>query len=141
MGDGDRGKGRKSPFDHLIYPLPEDAGLGIHATNDLGGQVRFGPDVEWIPEVNYTVDPGRSASFESAIRKWWPRLVAGSLQPAYSGIRPKVVEQGMGAADFMVQGMHEHGVRGMVNMYGIESPGLTASLSIASYVHKLLDSQ
>eukprot|EP00854_Cymbomonas_tetramitiformis_P020658 gene20658-24761_t len=80
---------RKSPFDHLIYPLPEDAGLGVHATNDLGGQVRFGPDVEWIPEVNYTVDPGRSVSFESAIRKWWPGLLAGSLQPAYSGIRPK----------------------------------------------------
>jgi len=124
--------GFRSPFGHLVYPLPEAAGLGIHATLDLGGGVRFGPDVEWIESINYNVDPGRAKKFEEAIRDYWPGLPEAALAPAYSGIRPKIVGPGEPAADFMIQGPNEHGVGGLWNLFGIESPGLTAALALAA---------
>ena len=106
----------------------------MHLTLDLGGQARFGPDVEWIDEINYDVDPRRSDSFYAAVRKYWPGLPDDSLIPAYSGIRPKIQAEGEAAADFMIQGPDEHGVPGLVNLYGIESPGVTSSLAIAEEV-------
>lgn len=134
------------PFRHLIYPMPEasTAGLGTHLTLDLGGQAKFGPNVEWLPEkqdpctVDYTVDPGIADSFYPAIQNYWPGLPFGSLHPSYSGVRPKVSGPGMGAGDFIIQGKAHHGVEGLVNLYGIESPGLTASLAIAEEVAGLL---
>ncbi|WP_028221788.1 NAD(P)/FAD-dependent oxidoreductase [Paraburkholderia oxyphila] len=119
-----------SPFSRLIYPIPEEGGLGVHLTIDLGHQARFGPDVEWIDTIDYTVDPSRSAKFYEAIRSYWPDLPDDALQPGYAGIRPKLA----GASDFLIQDAREHGVRGLVNLYGIESPGLTASLAIAEEV-------
>ena len=124
------------PFSHLIYPIPEDAGLGVHLTLDLAGQARFGPDVEWIAPVgpdaiDYRVDARRAVAFEAAIRRYWPGLPAGALQPAYSGVRPKLQVPGVSAQDFVLQGPAEHGVAGLLNLYGIESPGLTASLALA----------
>ncbi len=130
----------RSPFRHLIYPVPEAAGLGVHLTLDLGGQARFGPDVEWIDGIDYTVDPRRGDRFYAAIRAYWPDLPDGALQPGYAGIRPKISGPGEPAADFCIQGPAEHGVPGLVNLYGIESPGLTASLAIAEQVAALLDS-
>lgn len=124
----------RAPFRHLVYPMPERAGLGVHLTLDLGGQARFGPDVEWIDALRYDVDPRRADSFYASIRSYWPALPDGALQPAYSGIRPKLVGPGEPAADFMIQGAAQHGVRGLVNLFGIESPGLTASLAIAQRV-------
>jgi L-2-hydroxyglutarate oxidase LhgO len=124
----------RAPFSHLIYPAPEKAGLGVHLTLDLGGQARFGPDVEWIDRIDYTVDPRRGDSFYAAIRRYWPALPDGALQPGYAGIRPKVVGPGDGAGDFIVQGPADHGVPGLINLFGIESPGLTASLAIADLV-------
>ena len=124
----------KPPFKRPIYPVPEKAGLGVHVTVDLGGQVRFGPDVEWVDDLNYDVDPARADSFYSAVRAYYPDLLDGSIQPAYSGIRPKMQAPGEVARDFLVQGPDEHGVEGLVNLYGIESPGLTASLAIADQV-------
>jgi len=129
----------RAPFSRLIYPVPEDAGLGVHLTLDLAGQARFGPDVEWItPEspdaIDYRVDPARAAAFEVAIRRYWPALPPNALQPAYSGVRPKLQQPGEAAHDFVLQGPAEHGVRGLMNLYGIESPGLTASLAIADEV-------
>ncbi|WP_324251853.1 NAD(P)/FAD-dependent oxidoreductase [Paraburkholderia saeva] len=121
----------RAPFSRLIYPMPNDAGLGVHLTIDLGGQARFGPDVEWVDTINYDVDPRRAESFYAAIRAYWPQLPDGALQPAYAGIRPKLSGPGEPAADFMIQGPAAHGVRGLVNLFGIESPGLTASLAIA----------
>lgn len=129
----------RAPFSRLIYPVPEAAGLGVHLTLDLAGQARFGPDVEWIapatPDaIDYRVDAQRAAAFEAAIRRYWPGLPAGALQPAYSGVRPKLKVAGtVGAAvsDFMLQGPAEHGVAGLLNLFGIESPGLTASLALA----------
>ena len=129
----------RSPFRHLIYPVPEPGGLGVHLTLDLAGQARFGPDVEWIDGVDYTVDPRRGARFYAAIRSYWPSLKDGALQPGYAGIRPKISGPGEPAADFLVQGPAAHGVPGLVNLYGIESPGLTASLAIADHVAALLD--
>ncbi len=129
----------RSPFRHLIYPVPESGGLGVHLTLDLAGQVRFGPDVEWIDGVDYTVDPRRGERFYGAIRSYWPGLKNGALQPGYAGIRPKVSGPGEPAADFLVQGPADHSVPGLVNLYGIESPGLTASLAIADQVAALLD--
>jgi L-2-hydroxyglutarate oxidase LhgO len=117
----------RAPFSHLIYPVPEKAGLGVHLTLDLAFQARFGPDVEWV-------DPRRGDSFYAAIRRYWPDLPDGALQPGYAGIRPKIVGPGEAAADFVVQGEGEHGVPGLVNLYGIESPGLTASLALAEVV-------
>jgi L-2-hydroxyglutarate oxidase LhgO len=123
----------RSPFDRLIYPMPDEAGLGVHLTVDLGGQAKFGPDVEWVDTVDYQVDPHRADSFYAAIRTYWPDLADGALQPAYAGIRPKLVGPRQPAADFMVQGELEHGVKGLLNFFGIESPGLTASLALAEY--------
>lgn len=124
----------RAPFSRLIYPVPEPGGLGIHLTLDLGGQARFGPDVEWVDAVDYGVDPARSASFYASIRRYWPALPDGALQPAYSGIRPKITGPGERAGDFVIQGPRTHGVPGLVNLFGIESPGLTAALAIAEVV-------
>jgi L-2-hydroxyglutarate oxidase LhgO len=130
----------RSPFRHLIYPVPEAAGLGVHLTLDLAGQARFGPDVEWIDAIDYRVDPRRGERFYAAIRSYWPGLADGALQPGYAGIRPKISGPAEPAADFVIQGPAEHGVPGLVNLYGIESPGLTAALAIADHVAALLDS-
>lgn len=124
----------RSPFGRLVYPLPEPGGLGVHVTVDLGGQARFGPDVEWVEAVDYDVDPARAGRFEAAIRTYWPGLPDGALVPDYTGIRPKTVPPGAPAQDFVVQGPETHGVPGLVNLFGIESPGLTASLAIAERV-------
>ena len=123
-----------APFSRLVYPLPEAAGLGVHLTLDLAGQARFGPDVEWVDELGYGVDPARSRGFYAAIRRYWPGLADGALQPAYAGIRPKLQGPGEGARDFLVQGEPEHGVAGLWNLLGIESPGLTACLALARFV-------
>jgi L-2-hydroxyglutarate oxidase LhgO len=124
----------KTPFRHLIYPVPVPGGLGVHITLDLAGQARFGPDVEWIDGVDYAVDPRRGDAFYAAVRRYWPGLRDGALQPGYAGIRPKISGPDEPAADFVVQGPAEHGVPGLVNLYGIESPGLTASLPLADEV-------
>ncbi|WP_322105427.1 NAD(P)/FAD-dependent oxidoreductase [Paraburkholderia sp. J41] len=125
------------PFSRLIYPMPNEAGLGVHLTLDLAGQARFGPDVEWIDTIDYDVDPRRADAFYAAIRSYWPALPDASLQPAYAGIRPKLSGPGESAADFLIQGAASHGVRGLVNLFGIESPGLTAALAIAQRVCEL----
>ena len=124
----------RSPFSHLIYPLPEAAGLGVHLTIDLGGQAKFGPDVEWIEQPSYEVDASRANAFYVEISKYWPGIRDHTLQPAYAGIRPKIHGPGEPAADFCIAGRETHGVRGVINLFGIESPGLTASLSIAEQV-------
>lgn len=124
----------RSPFSRLIYPVPVPGGLGVHLTIDLGGQARFGPDVEWIDTLDYTVDPARSDSFYAAVRTYWPELKDGALQPGYAGIRPKIVPKGAPGQDFVVQGPQTHGVAGLINLFGIESPGLTASMAIAAHV-------
>ena len=124
----------RSPFSRLIYPVPVPGGLGTHLTIDLGGQARFGPDVEWVDGIDYAVDPKRGESFYAAIRRYWPDLPDGALAPGYSGIRPKIVPPGAPAQDFVVQGPAAHGVPGLVNLFGIESPGLTASLALADHV-------
>jgi L-2-hydroxyglutarate oxidase LhgO len=126
----------RAPFSRLIYPVPEAAGLGVHLTLDLAGQARFGPDVQWIepatPEaIDYRVDASRAAAFEAEVRRYWPGLPAGALQPAYSGVRPKLHAPGGAALDFCLQGPAEHGLAGLLNLYGIESPGLTSSLALA----------
>jgi L-2-hydroxyglutarate oxidase LhgO len=131
--------GGRAPFSHLIYPVPEAAGLGVHLTLDLAGQARFGPDVEWIApaspdQIDYRVDPARAAAFEAAVRRYWPGLPVAALQPAYSGVRPKLEWNGVAEPDFVVQGPAEHGIAGLVNLFGIESPGLTASLALADEV-------
>jgi L-2-hydroxyglutarate oxidase LhgO len=127
----------RAPFSRLVYPMPNEAGLGVHNTIDLGGQARFGPDVEWIERIDYDVDPRRATSFYAAIRDYWPALADGQLAPGYAGIRPKIVGPAEKAVDFVVQGPREHGVPGLVNLFGIESPGLTAALAIADYVRDL----
>lgn len=127
----------RAPFSRLIYPAPSEAGLGIHLTLDLGGQARFGPDVEWLDDGaadDYAVDVRRQPQFEAAVRRYWPGLADGALQPAYSGIRPKLVGPGAEAADFRVDGPAEHGIPGLLQLFGIESPGLTASLALAAEV-------
>ena len=129
---------QKSPFKHLVYPLPEGAGLGVHVTLDLAGQTRFGPDVEWISEIDYRPDPGRAEAFYEAIRAYWPAIPAGSLAPGYVGIRPKLVGPGEPAGDFVIQGPEQHDAAGLVNLFGIESPGLTASLAIGEEVARIL---
>ncbi|HUV23776.1 MAG TPA: NAD(P)/FAD-dependent oxidoreductase [Gammaproteobacteria bacterium] len=127
----------KSPFTSLIYPLPDEYGLGVHVTHDMAGKLRFGPDVEWVDEINYDVDPRRGETFYAAIRSYWPELADGSLLPAYAGIRPKINHQGAPAVDFVIQGEAEHGVSGLINLFGIESPGLTSSLALADYVKQM----
>jgi L-2-hydroxyglutarate oxidase LhgO len=130
----------KAPFSRLVYPVPEAGGLGVHLTLDLGGQARFGPDVQWLhadEPVDYAVDARRGEGFYAAIRRYWPSLPDGALLPAYSGVRPKISGPGEPAADFVVQGPALHGVPGLVNLFGIESPGLTASLAIGDIVRDL----
>jgi L-2-hydroxyglutarate oxidase LhgO len=126
--------GNRAPFSHLIYPMPEKGGLGVHLTLDLGGQARFGPDVEWIDEINYEVDPARSDGFYAAIRRYWPDLQDGSLYPAYAGIRPKIERPGGPGTDFLIQTEDQHGLQRLINLFGVESPGLTSSLAIAELV-------
>src|SRR4051812_44192906 len=129
---------RKNPFKRLIYPVPEPGGLGVHVTLDLAGQARFGPDVEWIDRINYDVDPRRAERFYAAIRRYWPGLPDNSLSPGYAGIRPKTAGPSEPAPDFEIQGPRKHGVPGLVQLYGIESPGLTASLALARAVREEL---
>ena len=128
----------RSPFRHLVYPLAHTAFLGVHVTIDLGGQVRFGPDIEWIDEVDYSFDHSREPLFYEAIRRYWPGLKDGQLQPGYTGIRPKISGPGEPAADFRIDGPDDHGIPGLVNLYGIESPGLTSCLAIGDHVRRVL---
>ena len=132
-----------TPFRRLVYPAPQDAWLGVHITLDLGGQARFGPDLEWLDvtdpmAIDYAVDAARARPFEAAIRRYWPGLPEGALQPAYSGVRPKIHGPGEPAPDFRIDGPEQHGVAGLVNLLGIESPGLTSALAIAEEVQRLL---
>lgn len=129
----------RCPFSRLIYPVPNEAGLGVHLTLDLAGQGRFGPDVEWVAAEDYAVDPRRADGFYAEIRRYWPALPEGALQPAYAGIRPKIVGPGAAAADFVFAGPRAHHVAGLVSLFGIESPGLTSCLAIAQQVAALLD--
>ena len=121
-----------------MYPVAGGGGLGIHATIDLAGQTRFGPDVTWVDDINYDFDASRKADFATAIRRYYPGLDSDRLVPAYTGIRPKLSGPGEAAADFEIQAADTHGVDGLVNLFGIESPGLTASLAIGEYVYKAL---
>jgi L-2-hydroxyglutarate oxidase LhgO len=129
----------RAPFTRLIYPVPEPGGLGVHLTLDMAGQARFGPDVEWIDHIDYTVDPARAERFYPAIRRYWPTLPDGALMPSYSGIRPKIVPPAVASQDFLIQGPRDHGVDGLINLFGIESPGLTSSLAIADHVGELAE--
>jgi L-2-hydroxyglutarate oxidase LhgO len=129
----------RAPFSRLIYPVPEPGGLGVHLTLDMAGQARFGPDVEWIDTIDYAVDPARAERFYPAIRRYWPTLPDGALMPSYSGIRPKIVPPAVAVQDFLIQGPRDHGVAGLINLFGIESPGLTSSLAIADHVGDLAD--
>lgn len=125
----------KAPFSHLVYPVPgESSHLGVHLTLDLGGQARFGPSFRWVDEVDYRVQPEDGEGFEAAVRHYWPALPEGALQPGYAGVRPKISGPGEPALDFRIDGPARHGVPGLVNLFGIESPGLTASLAIAEEV-------
>ena len=136
----------RQPFSRLIYPVPGSASLGVHLTIDLAGQARFGPDQQWLEgamedlegPIDYRVDPSRSEVFYEAVRRYYPALPDDSLQPAYSGMRPKLQRPGGGAEDFLIQGPDSHGVAGLINLYGIESPGLTSSLAIARHVAAML---
>jgi L-2-hydroxyglutarate oxidase LhgO len=127
-----------APFSHLIYPVPVQGGLGVHLTLDLAGQARFGPDVEWVEEIDYTVDPRRADQFYTAIRRYWPNLPEGSLIPAYAGIRPKLSTTSSPNQDFVIEGPPTHKFPCLVNLFGIESPGLTSALAIAEYVLELV---
>jgi L-2-hydroxyglutarate oxidase LhgO len=129
----------RAPFTRLIYPAPEAAGLGVHLTLDLGGQAKFGPDVQWVDRADdLVVDPRRGDGFYAEVRKYWPGLPDGALQPGYAGMRPKIQAPDEPARDFMVQGPRQHGVAGLVNLFGIESPGLTSSLAIGAHVAAVL---
>jgi L-2-hydroxyglutarate oxidase LhgO len=124
-----------APFARLIYPAPTVGGhLGIHMTLDLAGAARFGPDMEWVEEIDYEVDPGRALEFADAIKTYWPPLDAKRLLPAYAGIRPKLSQGGEAARDFMISGPEDHGFAGIINLFGMDSPGLTASLAIGNYI-------
>jgi L-2-hydroxyglutarate oxidase LhgO len=134
----------RAPFERLIYPAPADAWLGVHLTLDLGGQAKFGPDLEWLDvqrpeEIDYTVDPRRADGFYAEVRRYWPQLPDGALQPSYSGVRPKIYGPGQSAPDFRIDGPAHHGFRGLVNLFGIESPGLTSALAIAEFVQALVE--
>jgi len=129
----------RSPFSRLIYPVPEAAGLGVHLTIDLGGQAKFGPDVQWVDSPDdLVVDPARGDAFYAEVRKYWPALRDGALVPGYAGMRPKIQAPDEPAKDFVIQGPAEHGVAGLVNLFGIESPGLTSSLAIGERVRRML---
>ena len=128
----------RSPFSRLIYPVPEPGGLGIHVTLDLAGRARFGPDVHWVDTIDYRFEEGLEGVFEDAIRRYFPTMKAQSIEPGYTGIRPKVAPSGSAPQDFVVHGPETHGVRGLVNLYGIESPGLTAALALAEHVHAII---
>ena len=133
----------RSPFKHLIYPAPVDAWLGVHVTLDLGGQAKFGPDLEWLDTtdpaaIDYRVDTTRAPAFEAAVRRYWPGLPDGALQPGYSGVRPKIHGPGTPAPDFRIDGPQTHGLKGIVNLLGIESPGLTSSMAVADLVRAML---
>jgi L-2-hydroxyglutarate oxidase LhgO len=130
----------RSPFRRLIYPAPQTHGLGVHLTLDLAGQTRFGPDVEWVDHISYEVNPRRAEGFAEAIRRYWPALPDDALSPAYCGIRPKLGGPKDPAADFRIDGPELHGVKGLVNLFGIESPGLTSSLAIAEEIVARLES-
>ena len=134
----------KVPFTRLIYPVPIKGGLGTHLTLDLAGQARFGPDVEWldgieVAAIDYAVDPARKSNFLNAVRSFWPDIDPDKLSPGYSGVRPKIAARTDPDADFMIQGEESHGLSGLVNLFGIESPGLTSSLAIAEEVMARLD--
>ncbi len=133
----------KSPFSHLIYPIPEPGGLGVHLTLDMGGQAKFGPDVEWLDiddesQINYTVDPQRGEGFYAAVRQYWPGLKDGALQADYSGVRAKIVPPNAPAGDFYFEGPQQHQLHGLFNLYGFESPGLTSCLAIAGHLETLI---
>ncbi len=129
----------RAPFSRLVYPVPEPGGLGVHLTIDLGGQAKFGPDVEWVQSADdLVVDPARGNGFYAEVRKYWPALPDGALIPGYAGMRPKISGPDEPARDFMIDGPDSHGVRGLVNLFGIESPGLTSSLAIGRHVERLL---
>ena len=129
----------RAPFARLVYPVPEPGGLGVHLTLDLGGQAKFGPDVEWVGSPDdLVVDPARGRAFYAEVRKYWPALPDGALIPGYAGIRPKIAGPGEPARDFLIQGPQTHGVAGLVNLFGIESPGLTSSLAIGRHVASML---
>jgi L-2-hydroxyglutarate oxidase LhgO len=135
----------KSPFSHLIYPIPEPGGLGVHLTLDMGGQAKFGPDVEWLDieqeeQIDYTVDLKRGEGFYAAVRRYWPGLKDGALQPDYSGVRAKIAPPDAPAGDFYFDGPKQHSLHGLFNLYGFESPGLTSSLAIAKYLEGLIKS-
>ena len=131
----------RAPFTRLIYPVPEPGSLGVHLTLDLGGQVKFGPDVQWgVAADDYTVDPARAGAFYDRVRRYWPGLPGGALQPGYAGIRPRISGPGEPEADFVIQGPREHGIPGLVNLLGIESPGLTSCLAIGEMVAAMLGS-
>jgi L-2-hydroxyglutarate oxidase LhgO len=131
-----------APFSRLVYPVPgQSSHLGVHLTLDLGGQARFGPSFRWVDEIDYRVDPADGAGFAAGIQRYWPGLAdrpADALQPGYAGVRPKISGPGEPAADFRLDGPALHGVPGLVNLFGIESPGLTAALAIAEEVERLL---
>ena len=124
----------KPPFARLVYPPPDHASVGLHYTRDLAGRGRFGPDAEWVEAIDYTVDGARAALFYASIRRYWPALPDGALAPDYAGVRPKIQAPHEPPHDFMVQGPESHGVPGLINLFGIESPGLTSSLAIAEAV-------
>ena len=128
----------RAPFSRLVYPVPVPGGLGVHYTLDLAGQARFGPDVDWIDRVDYSFYEGRVQAFYSTIRRYYPALADGDLAPGFTGVRPKIVPAGAPDADFVIQGPRVHGIPGLVDLFGIESPGLTASLALAEEVQRLL---
>ena len=129
----------RAPFSHLVYPVPEPGGLGVHLTLDLGGQAKFGPDVQWVDSPDdLVVDPARGNAFYAEVRKYWPALPDGALVPGYAGMRPKISGPGEPARDFLIQGPADHGLPGLVNLFGIESPGLTSSLAIGAHVAEML---
>ncbi len=131
----------RAPFAHLIYPIPAAAGLGVHLTLDLAGAARFGPDVQWVDAADdLVVDASRAAVFQAEVRRYWPALPDGALRPAYAGMRPKLQPESAGVADFVLQGPRQHGVAGLVNLFGIESPGLTSALAIAQGVLRMAQS-
>jgi L-2-hydroxyglutarate oxidase LhgO len=129
--------GARTNFRHLIYPVPEPGGLGTHLTLDLAGQARFGPDVEWVDDLNYDVSESRRETFAAAVRQFWPGVDPDQLQPAYAGIRPKLSGPGEPNVDFLLSGPADHQLDGIINLFGIESPGLTSSLALAERVHAI----